>query len=254
MYNITSTSISYRALRDFMQEALADTPASTFARPPGLKEVEICTPSGMKADEDCGRKVKTILSEENLPKEDDNWWRKAKIDIRDGLLATELTPPQFVQERYDVVIPDTVTGFARSQAQEWLRYLNVGTVTEQRSTGEAPVRIDKPKNGANVKNVVEITGKADDPQFQAYRLEFGSGSPPLEWTTLLRSETPQPDGGLGLWNVKDLADGTYTLRLVLETKDRGELSTFVVVTVGKGEVREVTPVPSPTFPPIFGGN
>ena len=46
MYNITSTSISYRALRDFMIEALEDMPASKFERPPGLEEIETCTPSG----------------------------------------------------------------------------------------------------------------------------------------------------------------------------------------------------------------
>ena len=63
-------------------------------------------------------------------------------------------------------------------------------------------------------------------------------------------EQPQLSGGLALWNIAGLPDGTYTLRVVLEDKKRGELSTFVVVTVGKGDTRtSSTPVPSPT--PIF---
>ena len=52
VHNILSTSISYRAVRDFMTEALANTPVSQFQRPPGLSEVETCTPSGMLADDD----------------------------------------------------------------------------------------------------------------------------------------------------------------------------------------------------------
>jgi hypothetical protein len=235
MYNITSTSISYRAVRDFMIAALEDVPQSDFQRPPGIKEVEVCIPSGMKPDADCPRKVKTLLPDAKAPKEDDNWWRRAKVDIRDGLLATELTPPQFVQERFGIVIPDTVQGFARTQAQEWARRLGGGSLPTERSTGEAPVRITSPRSGERMDRIVEITGEAASEGFIAYRLEFGFGDPPpLGWSQILRSETPQEGGGLGLWNTADLPDGEYTLRLVLEDRDRGELSTYVVVRIGNG--------------------
>src|SRR5438445_7384941 len=50
IHNILSTSISYRAVHDFMTEALAGTPPSNFERPPGLSSVEKCTPSGLKAN------------------------------------------------------------------------------------------------------------------------------------------------------------------------------------------------------------
>jgi hypothetical protein len=154
------------------------------------------------------------------------------VDIRDGLLATELTPPEFIQERFGLTIPDSVQGFAREQALLWQRQVGAGTAPSERSTGNAPVVILGPRNGANVRGALQIVGKADDPQFAAYRVEVGLGSPPLSWTTLLRSETPQPGGGLALWNTDGVPDGTYTIRLVLETKDRGELSTFITVTVG----------------------
>ncbi|MEX2226753.1 MAG: transglycosylase domain-containing protein [Dehalococcoidia bacterium] len=232
MFNITSTSISYRALRDFMVAALEEVPASDFTRPPGLKEVEVCIPSGMKPDADCARKVKTLLPDAKAPKDDDDWWRRAKIDIRDGLLATELTPPQFVQERFGIVIPDGLSEFAMGQAQEWARRLGAGSVPTQRSTGEAPVRIVTPRSGERLDQIVEITGQAASEGFIAYRLEFGLGDPPAGWTLIMRSETPQPGGGLGLWNTADLPAGEYTLRLVLEDRDRGELSTYVVVRVG----------------------
>lgn len=250
MYNITSTSISYRALRDFMVEALRDTPATQFERPDGLHEVELCQPSNLKPTPSCGRKVKSLIADSTAPKKDDDWWQRVKVDIRDGLLATELTPPQFVQERFGLAIPESVQGFARSQAEEWARYLNLGVAPTERSTGDAPVRLDSPRQGARVRDVVTIEGMADSPDFLAYRLEYGAGNPPLEWNVIMRSETKQTDGGLGFWNTDGLPDGLYTLRLVVEDAVRGELSTFVVVTVGENIRRSPSPTPTPD---IFGG-
>jgi membrane peptidoglycan carboxypeptidase len=246
IHNITSTSISYRAVRDFMISALADTPATDFVRPPGLSEVDTCTPSGLKADDTCGRKVKNLLPDATAPTKGDDWWQKVNVDIRDGLIATELTPPQFVQQRYGLSIPASVTGFARSQDEEWAGVLNTSTTPTDKSTGQAPVKITAPRQGAKFASntVIPITGQATSADFTAYRVEYGLGSPPLAWTLIARSQTPQPGGGLALWNVAGLPDGTYTLRVVIEDKVKGELSTFVTVTIGKGGA-VVTPTPAP---------
>lgn len=252
MYNILSTSISYRALRDFMIEALADTPPSTFERPAGMVDMDTCTPSGLKANDSCGRRVHNLLPADTAPKKDDDWWRTVKVDIRDGKLATELTPPQFVQTRSGLVIPsDGLTDFARSQAQEWAKVLGAGSAPTDKSDGNAPVAITSPRENDQMGKIVAITGKADSPGFIAYRLEFAQ-NPPLAWTLISRSETRQPGGGLGLWNTTGLPDGTYTLRLVLEDKDRGELSTFVTVRIGNapGGARG-TPTPRASATPIF---
>ncbi len=248
VHNITSTSISYRAVRDFMIAALVDTPATEFTRPPGLSTVDTCTPSGLKASTVCGRKVKNLLPDATAPKKDDDWWRKVKVDIRDGKIATELTPSQFVQERFGLAIPDSVQGFVRVQDEEWAKFLNLGTSPTERSTGGAPVQISSPKQGAKLtdKFYVSVTGQATSTDFIAYRVEYGLGNPPLEWKMIVRSETPQPSGGLALWNLAGLPDGTYTLRVVVEDKVRGELSNFIVVTVGKGGSK--TPTPGPPTP------
>ena len=259
VHNILSTSISYRAVRDFMIEALADTPPSDFVRPPGLSIVDTCTPSGLKANDTCGRKVKNLLPDATAPKKDDDWWKKVRVDIRDGLIATELTPPQFVQERYGLAIPASVTGFARLQSEEWAKFLNAGTAPTEKSTGQAPVQIRTPRQGEKIapKSVVKVTGQAASGDFTAFRVEYGLGNapanPPLAWKLIVRSEQPQPDGGLALWNTDGLPDGTYTLRLVIEDKKRGELSTFVVVTIGKGGgAATATPAATPTAVVDFG--
>jgi membrane peptidoglycan carboxypeptidase len=244
MYNITSTSISYRALRDFMIEALKDVPAREFPKPPGLKETETCTPSGLKATPECPRKVKQWLPD-TLDLEEDNWWRRAKVDIRDGLLATELTPPQFVSERFGMVIPESVQGFARAQALEWQRLIGGTSTPTDKSTGNAPVRIDSPKSGAFVKNNVRITGKADSEHFVAYRVEWGAGSQPSEWNVLVLEDDPESGGELAEWDVRELDDGVYTIRLVLLDSVQGTLYYPVTVNVGENR-RSSTPVPTPT--------
>jgi membrane peptidoglycan carboxypeptidase len=251
MYNITSTSISYRALRDFMIEALKDTPAREFEKPPGLKEVETCTPSGMKATPACPRKVKQWLADD-LKLEDDNWWKSARVDIRDGLLATELTPPQFIATRFGMVIPESVTGFARSQAQEWQKHLGGGTTPTEESSGNAPVRIDSPKSGSFLKNRVTISGKAESDNFVAYRVEWGAGSSPTEWNLLVLEDEEESGGEMARWDVSDLDDGVYTIRLVMLDSERGELSVFVTVNVGENIRTSATPVPTPTPPFSFG--
>ncbi|MHB8376931.1 MAG: transglycosylase domain-containing protein [Dehalococcoidia bacterium] len=249
-YNLFSTTVAWRVVRDFMKQALVDTPPSSFARPSGLVEVDVCEPSGLKPTPSCGRVVKNLLPADKVPTQDDNWWSTVKIDIRDGLLATELTPPQFIQQRRALVIPDTVQGFARTQAEEWARILNVGVAPTQKSTGDVPVRIDTPADGDTVKGAVAITGMAQSADFLSYRLEFGAGNPPLGWTLISQSNTAQPGGALGVWTTDGLPDGTYTLRLVLTDAKRGELSTYVVVTIGKGGGGPGKPKPTPTTTPF----
>ena len=69
-----------------------------------------------------------------------------KIDIRTGQLATELTPSQFVQTRFGLVIPDTIKdSFVLGQDQEWARVLNASvSPTDKSDASDLPVRIDSP--------------------------------------------------------------------------------------------------------------
>jgi len=244
MWNILSTSISWRALRDFMEAALEGKPALTFEQPPGVVKATVCFPSGKLPTEYCGKTVDDLFAADSLPKEKDDWWRPLKIDTRNGLLATEMTPPQFVQGRVFLVLPEGLTGFDRQQAEEWARALGVALAPTERSDPKnLPVLITVPASGATVSGVVTVTGRAASGDFESYRLEYGAGASPAAWTVIQESTAPVSDAVLGSWNTSSLAAGTYTLRLVVRDRGRGELSTITTVSVGRRG--SPTPVSSP---------
>jgi membrane peptidoglycan carboxypeptidase len=246
MWNIVSTSISWRALRDFMEVALEGEPALTFEQPSGVVKATVCFPSGKLPTEYCGKTVDDLFVADSLPKEKDDWWQPIKIDTRNGLLATEMTPPQFVEERVFLVLPESLTGFSREQAEEWARALGVALApTERSDPNNLPVVITTPAWGSIVSGVVTVSGRAASSDFESYRLEYGAGASPAAWTAILESTTPVSDDVLGSWDTRSLTAGTYTLRLVVRDRGRGELSTITTVTISRRETPKPVPTPRP---------
>jgi hypothetical protein len=84
-------------------------------------------------------------------------------------------------------------------------------------------------------------------------VEVGAGAPPFGWEVLAASYEPESGGELAEWDVSDLEDGIYTIRLVLIDSVRGELTTFILVNVGENIRRNPTPVPTRTPDFDFGG-
>ena len=264
MVNITSTSISWRALRDFMQAALQDVPDRSFERPDGVVTATVCVPSGKLPSKYCGKTTQDIFAADSVPKETDDWWQPIKVDSRNGLLATSRTPSKYVEERVYIVLPEELQGVSRQQAEEWAQALGVplaptqesplGPDTTQRQPG---VSIDWPPADATVRGIITIKGSTDTPGFRSYSLEYGVGSRPQQWTVIKRSTEPVIDGALGQFDSTQLDPGTYTIRLVVQDQTRGYLTDTVTVGVGSlatptpgGEgtrpARTATPTPTPT--------
>ena len=260
MINILSTSISWRALRDFMQAALEGVPDSGFVRPEGIVTATLCVPSGMLPSKYCGKTTQDIFAADGLPEEEDDWWQPIRVDSRNGLLATSRTPREYVEERVFIVLPPELEGISREQAEEWVAALGVPLApTEESPLGpdappQAPgVSIDWPPANATVRGEIAVKGSADTPGFRYYRLEYGKGSTPRRWTGIKRSGVPVTDGVLALLDTGRLESGTYTLRLVVRDELRGLLIDTVTVRVAPlaaptptGDGEEPTPETSPT--------
>ncbi len=243
MINILSTSISWRAMRDFMEAALEGKPASDFQQPDGVAKATVCVPSSMLPTPYC-RKTSEDLVVTDAVKEKDTWWQPTKIDVRTGLLATEMTPPQFVQERGYLVIPPEVQGFEREQAVEWAGILGGSAPSERTNPADMPVVISSPASGAKVSGSVTVTGRASSADFQSYRLEYGVGASPTEWAVIQQSNTPVKDSTLAIWNTTGFPAGQYTLRLVVVDGTRGELMTTTTITLS-GQAAGRTPTATP---------
>jgi membrane peptidoglycan carboxypeptidase len=247
--NIFSTSIGFRAMRDVMLAAYAGKPQTPTPRPAGVVEETVCVPSGLKPSPLCGRTTRDLFVKDALPEKEDDWWQRVRIDVRNGLLAGPATPPQFIQEQVMLVLPQEVlrTEADRARAQEWAQALNLPLAPTEVSTSSAdlPVIIFSPGAGANVNGLVQVQGRATSTQFQAYRLEFGSGTSPSSWQLIGQGSSPVESGILGVWNTTTLQPGQYTLRLVVQDRGQGAISAMVTVNVGA----PVTPTPAATSTP-----
>ena len=255
MVNILSTSISWHAARDFMEQALADQPAEDFQKPDGVADATVCVPSNMLPTPYCGKTTEDLFVTDAL-KDKDTWWQPTKIDIRTGLRATEMTPSQFVQERGYLIVPPDVQGFQRDQAEEWASLLGGAAPSQQTNPADIPVVISSPASGASISGSVTISGKASSADFQSYRLEYGVGASPSEWALIYQSTTPVNNSTLAVWNTNGFPDGEYTLRLVVTDAKRGELVTTTTVKLGRAGGRTPTPpaiiTPTPTPTPWAG--
>ena len=64
--------------------------------------------------------------------------------------------------------------------------------------------------------VVPISGSVGGNGLSTWRLEFGVGTSPVSWTQITSSGTPISNAQLANWNISNLADGTYTVRLIAQ--------------------------------------
>ncbi|HLE70281.1 MAG TPA: Ig-like domain-containing protein, partial [Vicinamibacteria bacterium] len=109
------------------------------------------------------------------------------------------------------------------------------------SRGEALVEVDttppevaisSPTLLQPVSITVEVRGMAKDQKFLSYQLEFGEGASPPAFNPIgAPVEHQVGKEKLGDWNVGELAEGLYTLRLTAEDRAGNERSTSVVVEV-----------------------
>ncbi|MFH1229966.1 MAG: FlgD immunoglobulin-like domain containing protein, partial [Planctomycetota bacterium] len=110
------------------------------------------------------------------------------------------------------------------------------------------VSISSPFYDATVSGEVTIKGSANDEYLASYQLEYGQGESPESWAwtiipQLWESE-PVNDDTLGIWNTKNLVNGTYSLRLSAEDKAGNISTTKICVTLDNIKIDNVSINPS----------
>lgn len=252
MTDISSTSVSWRTVRDIMIAYHEGLPVESFRRPPGLVEAELCMPSGLQATDACPIKNPPDLFVSNrLPSKEDDWWTMAEIDTRTDKLAGPLTPEEFVESRFYLQIPEGLSAWEQNQALEWAKELEDASSdeapTEQTDVRDLPLAITSPAKAEQVSGDLPILGRAFSLNFISYRLEFRYDTDSSDWQTILVSDNSVPEGLLGTWLTEGLPPGLYSIRLILDDEREGESETRVQILLvpGVGEDTFDNPDPEP---------
>lgn len=107
--------------KEFMTNALKDSPAKDFPRPAGIKEVAVSTATGKLPSENTpSEAIKTeIFASFAIPTEIDDGYVKYTIDSDSGKLATQYTPEESKKE-----VTYRIYGYDFSQYPSWVTGIN----------------------------------------------------------------------------------------------------------------------------------
>ena len=218
---------------DVMAVAHKHLPPVEFYRPPGIVDLEVCWPSGLLPTPECREVHKVITDiflEGHEPTEYDNVWRAFEINKVNGKLATPYTPPELRERRIYMILPP--------EANDWIKENHIPQPPKEYDDEYGPtqfnaeVAIIRPRPFSYVRDVVEIWGNARGGNFSHYRLEFGPGLSPSQWTRIGPDHGNQVDHNvLEYWDTRGLPEGLYTLRLSVFGHDGSVRTAETQVTV-----------------------
>ncbi|MBA2870486.1 RHS repeat-associated protein [Anoxybacillus calidus] len=89
------------------------------------------------------------------------------------------------------------------------------SATIKLDTNYPTATITSPEELDYLNGTVEIRGSASDSDLKEYVVEYGSGTSPVEWTTIKRGTENVSDGVLATWDTANIPTGKYTVRLAV---------------------------------------
>ena len=223
-------SYIWHAVMEYLHQG---EPVVPFSRPEGLVEVQVCKKSGKLPNGHCPVTTELMIPGTE-PTEQDTLYQAYPVNKESGKLATIYTPPELVEERVYEVYP--------SEAQDWLNGLpedeRPPTPPTEYDTIYGPdlrnaeVSIISPTAYSYVRGAVPIMGNARGGDFAFYRLVYGAGMNPVEWTQVGPDHNNQVDKNvLEIFDTIGLADGFYTLQLQVVEHNQNVRQAILQLTV-----------------------
>ena len=211
-----------------MQTASADRPVDGWSAPQGITPLTVCDPSGMLPTRECPNLVTEVFLNGSEPTQADTLFREFAINRETGLLATVFTPPELIDTRVYMLIPE--------EAREWAQSAGVDIPPTSYDAIQAPpikpfANITAPQLFADVTGNVLIMGTASGDEFMYYRVQVGKGLNPQEWIQLgSDTATPVVGGLLAEWDTTGLS-GLYAVQLVVVRTDQVVDTAVIQVTI-----------------------
>ena len=262
MVNTTGLTGAAPIWSAFMQYAVpivSGGAPTSFSVPPGIMERQICSLSGAEASEACrgGQRNEFFASDQPPLPPSQDLFRRVNIDTWTGLIAGNACP-DFVE---DEVVMNVSDKWGREWLQsgagrDWLEAHDLPRrpffAPDERECSESdphPVlQFTNLSDGMVVTNsTLDIQGVIDarNGGFTGWRLEFGHGQDPSEWTVLTQGTNAVPNPGLiYTWNLAPIENTQVTLRLYLSNGEDNYAERRVTITLNVP-----TPTPLPTMTP-----
>lgn len=213
-----------------MQTASENQPADGWSAPQGITPITVCDPSGMLPTRECPNLVTEIFLNGSEPTQADTLFREFAINRETGLLATVFTPPELIDNRVFMLVPE--------EAREWALSAGVPVPPTSYDAIQAPpvnplANITSPQLFADVNGNVLIMGTASGDDFLYYRVQVGKGLNPQEWLQLGDDTfTPVTGGLLAEWDTSGLS-GLYAVQLVVVRGDQKIDTAVIQVTISE---------------------
>ncbi len=254
MNNVSGSRGAAPIWQAFMERALEGVPVSQFVRPEGIEEHEISADSGALPGPATppDRRRREIFAAGQVPLGPEHDFHQfVRIDVSTGALATEFCPPEVVEEQYFYVLPG-------EEGKRWAEARGIPQPPAEPCTvhaGPSQVSIFQPLPWETVGGEAYVVGRANMLDFSHYVVEYGEGDDPIGWGHVAGPVyTSVESGMLATWDVRSLANGPYTLRVVVfdSAGHSVEARTWVNVENALPTATEMptwTPEPSATFTP-----
>jgi len=217
------------ALWNALMNAASETrPVDGWTAPQGITPMTVCDPSGMLPTRECPNLVTEFFLNGSEPTQPDTLFREFPVNRETGLLATVFTPPELVDNRVYMIVPD--------EARDWAQGEGIAVPPTSYDAIQAPpvnpyANITAPQLFADVDGKVLILGAATGDDFKYYRVQVGKGLNPQEWIQLGEDNYTPVDGGiLAEWDTTDL-NGLYAVQLIVVRNDQVVETAVIQVTV-----------------------
>ena len=202
-------------LHDIMLYAHRQLPVVDWQEPEGMTRATVCSDSGLRPTDLCGRRHSELFIAGTEPKDYDTTWQVFEINTATGQLADATTPPELIERRVYPVYP--------AIANDWVREQVEAGALQQPPRPEASlsgpvftndeVAIASPTPFSYTHGLVDVLGNARSGDFRLYQLHFGAGFEPGAWQQVGPDHYNQIDkSSLEIWDTTGL-NGPHTLRL-----------------------------------------
>ncbi len=211
-----------------MQFASRDIPADGWVAPQGVTTMTVCDPSGLLPTKECPSLVTEVFLNGSEPVQADDMFREFAVNRETGMLATVFTPPELIDKRIYMLVPEN--------ARDWATSAGLDVPPASYDAIQAPpvnpnANITSPALFADVSETVKIIGTASGADFAYYRVQVGKGLNPENWIQVGGDvTTPVESGVLAEWDTKGLS-GLYAVQLQVVRTDQRVDTAVIQVTI-----------------------